>query len=96
MRQKLPSLANASEAEKWVEAVKKLPRKFPSLAESFWANHTRDVKLLTFYWDKLVFRQRLSFYLGILFSKYNSPICDVSNPYFQKCICNSFDFHVSD
>ena len=29
--------------EKGVEARKKLPRKFPSLAESFGLNHTRDV-----------------------------------------------------
>ena len=32
--------------EKGLEAVKKLPRKFPSLAESFGANPTRDVAFL--------------------------------------------------
>ena len=32
-----------AEVEKGVEAGKKLPRKFSSLAESFGANHTRDV-----------------------------------------------------
>ena len=33
-----------AETEKGVEVGKKLPRKFPSLAESFGANHTRNDK----------------------------------------------------
>ena len=94
----------APEAEKGVEVGKKLPRKFPSLAESFGAYRTRDVTFFnnlnidlvwTFYWE--IYHHKFRFHVrdSILFLCYTEiPFC-WNNYASQNCFFDLLLFVIS-